>query len=146
MVGSDQIAGLRRQWGASDGDTVVLFASQPGDEMKKLRRNIQRSELLYLRRLIQRIEDGREVGARAIDPASCLLVIRPHPRESDAKYASLLDRCRLRHVESRAGESIVAILAADVIAGMTSIFLAEAEVLDKPVIRLVDPATFYEDR
>ena len=68
---------------------------------------------------------------RATDPASCLLVLRPHPRESDAKYASLLDGCRVRHVESRAGESIVAILAADVIAGMTSMFLTEAEALDK---------------
>ena len=146
LVGRDQIAGLRRQWGASDADTIVLFASQAWEEMRRLGGHIPQSEYDCLARLIRRIEEGRGVGACAIDYASCLLVIRPHPRESDGKFASLLDGCRVRHVESRAGESIVAILAADVIAGMTSIFLAEAEVLDKPVIRLVDPATFYEDR
>jgi hypothetical protein len=132
-----RMAAVRREWGAPEGHLVVLFASEAWDEMKELGRPTPESEFGYLDALIQQIEAGRRFGTVAVDPARCLIVVRPHPRDRQGKYDGYVNGSRtVRLIVSRGSSSADAILAADVVAGMTSMLLKEAELLGKPVVRL----------
>lgn len=114
-VGPERIAALRRHWGANTGERVVLYASDCGREIAAAGRPMAYDEIEGLQRLL-RGKPGR-------------VVIRPHPKDTPGKYQSFAsDTVRVSSEE----DSIAAILAADVVAGMASALLVEATVLQRP--------------
>lgn len=114
-VGPERIASLRRHWDAQPGERVVLFASDCGREIAAAGRAMAYDEIEGLQRLL-RGKPGR-------------VVIRPHPKDTPGKYQSFVsDLVRVSSEE----DSIAAILAADVVAGMASALLVEATVLQRP--------------
>lgn len=114
-VGADRIATLRRHWGAQPGERVVLFASDCGREIAAAGRPMAYDEVEGLERMLRRTS-GR-------------VIIRPHPKDTPGKYQSFVsNRVRVSSEE----DSIAAILAADVVAGMASALLVEATVLERP--------------
>lgn len=127
-------AALRRRWGASGEDAVVLFASQPLASLYGSTpdnpRYLGYCEHSVLEALIRALERIAPRCGRAI-----LLVIRPHPRE---KRADLERHCSssIRVRVEDAGEAREAALAADLVAGMTTVLLLEAALMGCAAVSL----------
>jgi hypothetical protein len=115
--------GLRTAWGAEDGDTVVLFASECGREMAALGQKRLYDEVAMLEAFADELAGAAET----------LVVVRPHPRDEPAKYAAWQGRIAggTRFAVSAEGTPAQAILAADMVVGMDSTMLREAQVLGK---------------
>jgi hypothetical protein len=130
---------LRSAWGAKEGDKVVLFASECIQEMAEAGRPRDYSEFAVLGSLTKSLESGEAVGPVAVRAEDAILVVRPHPRDRDGKYASWRAETgsRLRRVVSAEGAPERAILAADVVVGMDSSLLRDALALGRPVVSLV---------
>jgi hypothetical protein len=116
-------ARLRANWRAEDGDTVYLFASECGREMAEFGQLRLYDEVAMLESFAQEL-----AGA-----AASLVVIRPHPRDKPGKYATWHGKFvgSTRFVVSAAGAPAEAILAADMVVGMDSTMLREAQVLGR---------------
>jgi len=137
-IGRNSDAGpLRRSW-AGEGRTVILFASECASEMRAAGRDSPYDEFLALEALLAAIADNTQLAGRTIDRDNVVVVVRPHPRDRQGKFADLMhehDRANL--IISSDGTPEQAILAADIIAGMDSQLLQEAAALGKPVCRLL---------
>lgn len=118
---------LRTKWGVGDNDLVVLFASQPVREMCDFGKPANFDEFACLTQLFEILNQNQ---------IPSLVVIRPHPRDAPGKYNHLAGDGPPRTIISDEGIPVSAILAADSVAGMTSMLLQEAAVLSRPVIRL----------
>lgn len=127
---------LRNVWGIGDEDCVVLFASECATEMVALGYERFMDEHAVVDRLIATVASGGPLGPYAVDPAATRIVIRPHPRDTAGKYDRYIDDERCGLVVSGAGDPRSAILAADVVVGVSSMLLEEARALGRPVVRL----------
>ncbi|MEE9250892.1 MAG: hypothetical protein V3U93_07165 [Alphaproteobacteria bacterium] len=144
LVKADEIAALRARWSADLGCEVVLFASECTAEMAALGRPSPYSEFETLERLITDIRTHKPIGGRQFSPDRSVLVIRPHPRDSKGKYDAYAASGSPRVVVSRDGTPERAILAADIVVGMDSTLLFQAEVLDRTAVSLVPSSSFAQ--
>ncbi len=132
-------AALRVIWGANEDDRVVLFASECAVEMAALGRPSDYDEMAALRELTERLAEGDFGPLGYGEPARCVLVVRPHPRDHAEKYDEALPALAVsRVIVSNEGSPEEAILAADLVAGMRSTMIDEAVMLERPVLALVD--------
>lgn len=139
MVTADAVARLRRLWGATDDDRVVLFASECRREMVASGRPSPYDEVDLLEKLIAAIAAGEgPTAAHISQPARTLLVVRPHPRDTAGKYDHLDRESQLRVRVSDAGAPEEAARAADLVVGMASTLLLEAHVLGVATLSLID--------
>jgi hypothetical protein len=119
-VSPERIAALRARWGATPGERVLLFASDCGREIVAAGRTMPYDEVEGLQRLL-----AHRGGAR--------VVVRPHPKDRPGKYdAFAAPDVRISGEE----DSIAAILSADLVVGMDSTLLVEAEALGRPAVSL----------
>lgn len=126
---------LRAQWLGGDGDRrVVLFASENVRELVALGKPQVYSEFDCLEILVDALAGRRLVAGVPSDPEA-LVVVRPHPKEAPDKFASYERAGRVR--VSTAGQPAEAILAADLVVGMRSTLLREAEAIGRPAVSLV---------
>lgn len=137
-----EIPGLRRNWGAKDKDVVVVFVSECMREMKRLNlRNLQYDydEVERLQEVLAGIEAGTLPGGASVNASDVLVIVRPHPRDDEGKYDSVISsRKTPPHVKvSKEGDAVLAIAAADLVVGMTSSLLYEAKALGYPVHSLI---------
>ena len=68
-----------------------------------------------------------------------LLIIRPHKREADKNYRSILGKYtdnNLQIIVDRESRSVDLIRASDLVCGMSSMFLIEATILGKPILSI----------
>lgn len=137
---SAAIAELRARWGVNDSDRIILFPSACGREMAVLGRPSPHDELAALDRLIADVAAGRPIGGWTFAPETTVLVVRPHPRDTEGKYDGYLRTNAPRVVVSADGPPAAAILAADVVAGLDSL-LNLAETLGRPAISLANETT-----
>jgi hypothetical protein len=128
---------LRAQWGAGPGDSVILFASECGREMAAQGRPAPYDEVAILGRLIDAIEQGDRIGGIDTATRPTLVVVRPHPRDTDGKFDAVIAGRRARVAVSAAGTAREAVTAADLATGMNSMLLHEAKALGRPVVSLV---------
>jgi len=136
-------AALRATWGASGDDRVVLFVSECVREMAAVAgRPVPFDECACLARLLGDIAAGSIPAYGAVDPGRTLVVVRPHPKDAPGKYTTELAATRVRALHSGAGSPIDALHAADVVVGMESTMLYEAEALRYPVVSLVPDGMF----
>lgn len=146
QVSTDEVAVLRANWGANSEKEIVLFASECTEEMAALKRPSPYSEFETLDQLIADIRTNRSIGGRKFSPDRSVLVIRPHPRDSAGKYDAYAALESPRIVISRDGTPAQAILAADIVVGMDSTLLFEAEVLGRTAVSLVESSSFTRHR
>ncbi len=147
QVSDESIAALRGQWRAVPSDGVILFVSECTSEMAVLRRRSPPySEFETLDSLIAAVRDGAPVGGRRFEPDRTLVVVRPHPRDSDGKYDDYDGATAPRVAVSGEGTSETAILAADLVVGMDSTMLYEAEALGQKAVSLVTVGSFARRR
>jgi hypothetical protein len=133
----EHVAALRRAYGATADDVVVLFASECVREMVQFGFVAPYDEFQVLEELITRLAQGDMPGGGRIDPQLVLLVVRPHPRDLAGKFDAMLSRVtKPRAVVSAAGNPEGALLAADLVVGMCSSLLFEAAELHRPVVSL----------
>jgi hypothetical protein len=133
----DKVRALREAWGAQDSDHVVLFASEPLREMAAEGKQRDIDELAILMELLGRIRVGDFITTNR-GPDSTIVVVRPHPREDDAKFSTLPNDTKPRTLVSRDGSSAQAILAADTIVGISSMMLVEAASIGRPAHSMID--------
>lgn len=134
---------IRQVLGVGQDDLMLLFASQPLAHLLSMRKGLLGElgfdEFTVLKLITQALEDIAKESGRKVR-----MIIRPHPREDPAKFSSL----SAKHFDlavSNACSNWDAAIAADLVAGMNSVLLAEACHLGtivisvQPGLRLPDP-------
>jgi hypothetical protein len=133
---NERIAQLRKSFGAAPNDMIVLFASECVREMERFGYSAPFDEFEVLNELVAALARGELPDGERIDADRVVLVIRPHPRDHRGKYDKFGDISALR-VQVRADVAPEgAILAADLVVGMTSSLLFEAVQLGRRVVSL----------
>jgi len=137
---------LRRQWGADKGDCLILFASDYISEAIKAGYSYDVTEFQYLDCFIEMLENGA-IGKyhKALKPPYRLM-IRPHPKDTPGKYDHYMayQSDKISILQNSQGSSIEAVQAADVVVGMSSSLLHEAEVLGRECVRLMTIYPHYK--
>ncbi len=123
---------LRQQFDVTGADWLLLYASQPpnftdNDESIP-------APWLDRQRTVGALLSALAELARAYGKSATLLV-RPHPRENGEIYRSLTND-KVRIIVSNKGDSRDLALAADVVAGMNTMFLVEAAYLGRPTLSI----------
>lgn len=126
-------APMRSQWGADADTHVILFVSENASEAREMGRVVAFDEFELLERLIAESTDAFRVGQ-----TQAVIVVRPHPRDRAGKYERFCRASDPRVIVSAAGSPVEAISGADLVAGMRSALLDEAQILGRPVRRLLD--------
>jgi hypothetical protein len=127
-------AEVRRAWKVEEDASLVLFASQPISTLcrgaEALLPDPGYDELTVAGLLVSTLE---KISAESRKQMT--LVIRPHPREDAAAF----EQFRSAHVDvrvSREGDVRELIMAADLVAGMSTVLLVEACYLGAVVVSL----------
>jgi len=130
----DRVA-MRRRLGVSHGEKLVIFASEP--QRRDHGSSLGYDEMDALKILLDVLSDMPKPRPR--------LIIKPHPTESPTDL-QLLARayCGVWSVVTDVHPRTL-MLAADVVVGMTSLFLVEAALLGTPAVS-VQPNLVGEDR
>ncbi len=115
-------------WGVRETETVILFVSLVGREMRNTGRSVDFDEVVLLRRLIDSLKNGRFEDSSGPEIDLPRLVVRPHPREDITKFEWLSTAALPFPVLiSAEGAPADAILSADWVVGINCAMLEEAE-------------------
>jgi hypothetical protein len=135
----DDIASLRAAWDAEAGTFVVLFASECVREMTSMGGAFSFDEVVEFESLLRLIAQGKRPGGGTLELDRTVVVIRPHPRDMLGKYDGVIAqyRSQVRVMTSDRGSPDLALLAADIVVGMESSLLYEAEILGRPTLSLI---------
>ena len=133
---SERIGQLRASFGASPSDVVVLFASECVREMTRFGYAAPYDEFEVLSGLVSDLRRGTLPGGNRIAPDRIVLLIRPHPRDQDGKYDAFVQKAAPRICVRVETAVEGAILAADLVTGMSSSLLFEAAQLGRRVVSL----------
>ena len=131
-------ADLRNAWG-SGGRRIILFASECGSEMRLVGRAVPYDEFKALDSLLDAVKRGLPLCGQVFAASDTTIVIRPHPRDRVGKYdqftIAAANGPEIRVSDAGAPEQ--AVLAADLVVGMDSQLLREAEALGRPAFSLL---------
>ena len=134
-----KVRALREKWGAESSDVVLLFVSECLREMRMLGAGDTCYDELYsLESLLSQLLETATLDNQVLDLNHVTLVIRPHPKDTDGKYAPYASNRNMKYNELKVivdndNSAEIAILASDIIVGMDSTMLGEAMALGKPV-------------
>lgn len=132
-LGLKMRARTRCDWGATEDDFVVLYASQPvagyyGDNPEN-KKYLGYTEF-EVAEIIMNCLDELAVSSRPLH-----LIFRPHPKEERGYYESALKKKRrFRATIDRIGNHYESVLGADVVVGISSILLIEAAIMGRVAI------------
>ncbi len=110
----------------------VLFVSQPFIELQEQNLGIGYTEMGALREVVEVLEKlSLEIGE---SPKKLTLIIRPHPRENQEKFAHFLSEKKIS-IQIDSQSSIQELLSSsEIILGMTSMVMFEAAMYQKKVL------------
>lgn len=131
---------VRNAWGVGPDVRIVLFVSENAAEVMKMGRSVDFNEFALLEQLIGDVAARRAVGRLMPEGGEIAIVVRPHPRDMPGKYDGYRRQSGPRVIVSAAGSPVEALVAADLVAGMRSAMLNEAQIFGRPVHRLLDTA------
>ena len=137
-------AALRRRLGVSARAHLIVFASEANARLCGVDASSPRFLGFTERTALEELLGALEALALR-RPVAPHVIVKLHPKESPAEYAWLEGRgCPfpLRCVEDIDPRTLI--LAADLVSGMTSMFLLEAVLLGKPVLSL-QPGRLRDD-
>jgi len=135
---------IREAWQVGGATKVILFASENTAEMAAHGRTAPYDEHAILGALIGDLAQGKTVGGLQTGQDAVTVIIRPHPRDTAGKYDASVSTAVPAVQVSSAGTPLEAILAADLVAGMDSALLFEAQSLGQPALSLVANSKFNE--
>jgi hypothetical protein len=135
---------IRATWHVGDGTKVILFASENTAEMAAHGRTAPYDEHAILGALMADLAQGKTVGGLQTGQDEVTVIIRPHPRDTAGKYDASVSTTVPAVQVSSAGTPLEAILAADLVVGMDSALLFEAQSLGQPALSLVANSKFNE--
>lgn len=138
------VQALRNEWRGEGQETLILFASDYISEAIEAGYSYGVTEFQYLDCLIEMLENGA-IGHFQTDlEPPYRIIIRPHPKDTPGKYDPY-EKYKSEKIiikQSDRGNSLEAVQAVDIVAGMSSSLLHEAEVLGRDTLRLM---TIYPD-
>ncbi|MCA3246902.1 MAG: hypothetical protein ING29_10560 [Azospirillum sp.] len=117
-------AWMRARWGVAPAREVWLYAGVVRREMVALRPTDPDDEVETLRALVARL---------AREGSNAYLVVRPHPRDPEGKYAAGFDPA-IAAIETREGDSFDALAGADVVVSLSEAIVEEARALGKRIV------------
>jgi len=131
---------LRTLWRVKADETVVLFVSENSREMSAAGRLGNYDEFECLDYVIGELsKPGTDLNGRApFALSNATVVIRPHPKDTPGKYAAYAQTKNPRVIISSDGDGTTVVAASDLVVGMQSSLFAEAEVLNVPIVSLID--------
>jgi hypothetical protein len=135
---------IRATWQVGDATKVILFASENTTEMAAHGRTPPYDEYAILGALIEDLAQGKTIGDLHSGQDEVTVIIRPHPRDTAGKYDASVSTAVPAVKISSAGTPLEAILAADLVVGMDSALLFEAQTLGQPALSLVTNSKFNE--
>jgi hypothetical protein len=118
----------------TDEDLVVVFASEPISKTfgEGGLRYWGYNELTILASLVEALND-----AAAEAPRPVTLIVRPHPKEGREHFLEILGRCRgVRWLFDTESLPWTLMNRADLVCGMSSMFLIESAILGRPVLSI----------
>ena len=132
----EAVRDIRSAWNSQPGESIILFASDYISEIGLAGFEDKVSEFECLDYLIDGLE---ELAAASGLSGPFRLVIRMHPKDTPGKYDAYPDKSQLglTIMINNQGLSQDAVRAADLVAGMRSALLREADVFGTPVLRLI---------
>ncbi|MEI6207375.1 MAG: hypothetical protein WCP20_11365 [Desulfuromonadales bacterium] len=131
---SDEMARLNEVYALSDKDFVVVFASEPMTQTygTSAVRHWGYNELTIFEGLVSTLENLARESARRVT-----LIIRPHPKENRDNFLDLVKGCdALQWRIDTDFHPWTLISRADLVCGMSSIFLVEAVILGTPAMSI----------
>jgi hypothetical protein len=143
-IGGDTIVSTRRGWAAADGETIVLFPSEPRREIARAGRVFADYEDDVLERLSLHLAGGEGIPAFPGATGPYLMVVRPHPKDTPGKYDAFAKNCPVPCVIDQTADVVCSILSADVVVGIDSTVMFECQALGRPVYGLVEKSLFIE--
>lgn len=131
---------IRQSLGVAGAGRLILYASQPPtfSEQDDAAPPPWHDRLRTVRVLLEALAGRQDTGVGST------LLIRPHPRESGEIYRGLSHPV-INVVVSGEGDSRELALAADLVAGMNTMFLVEARHLGRPTLSIRLDLPFPED-
>lgn len=143
-LASGAIKRTRHEWGVRDDDVVVLFPSEPRREMALAGRQSDEYEDEGFCALAEYLSQRRRLPGFPNVVSRYTIVVRPHPKDTPGKYHSLVDTCPIHCVIDETAESICSIMSSDVVVGLDSTVLFEADILGRPVYSIAARSFFVE--
>jgi len=116
------------------GDSVVVFASEPLTTTygENVCRYWGYSEISILEALVSSLEI---VAGESEQPV--VLIVRPHPKENSERFFSIINSCRrFRCLLDTVSASRSLMTRADLVCGMSSMFLIESVILKRSVMSI----------
>jgi hypothetical protein len=130
---SNKLSEVKTSWNIGADEMAVVFASEPMTEIWGSQPEFGYTELTIIRNLLEALE----VVAASAGKKICL-VVRPHPREDRVKLEQVVGwaskMVRVVVTDTYSTEEVVC--AADLVCGMSSMFLLESAFLDTPTISI----------
>ncbi|WP_321391717.1 hypothetical protein [Emcibacter sp.] len=130
------VRAIKSTWGCQEGETVILFASDYISEIGLAGFEDKITEFECLDYLINRLANQKMFEGLS---GPFRLVIRLHPKDTPGKYDDYPAKSGpgLKILVSSEGLSQDAVCGADLVAGMRSALLREAEVFGIPALQLI---------
>ena len=134
LISSETIASLRNSLGAGGNDKVVVFVSEP---ISKDYGNAGNTNFLGYdeKTVFSEVEKALDRISSEIQ-GKIIFVVRPHPREAEKSWSGINGKIseNIKYIVDRKSSSILLACSSDLIVGMSSMFLIEAAILEKPIM------------
>lgn len=134
----EKVASIRASLGVANGEALIVFASEPITETYSKGGDCESpcgyTEIAILEHLIKTLEDIAGDGGKKF-----CLVIRPHPWEDTLKFLGIVESLPRRAIKIKVNDnrpSFELISAADVVCGMSSMFLIESVLFRRPTVSI----------
>lgn len=133
-ITSNRLGEIKRKLNLKDDDFIVTFASEPVSIDYANTDYWGFTEKTIFSELLEGVKKISSMLEKRIS-----IIIRPHPREDEDSFNEMIIGLgeRINIVVDRNSSSIELISLSDVVAGMSSMFLIEALILDKPVLSIL---------
>jgi len=115
-------------------DLLVVFASEPMSTTfgEASLRHWGYNEQTILSSLVQALNENAEKASRRVT-----LIVRPHPKERREHFLDILGKCRnIRWIIDTDSLPWILMNRADLVCGMSSMFLIESVILRRPVMSI----------
>lgn len=131
-----EIIKFRESLGVSENNILVTYASEPIDKDYKLidfKDHWGYTEKTILVKIIEALDRVAFESDKKIK-----LVIKLHPRDDEGKYSDIIPECKSISIKIvKNSSSLLLIMSSDLICGISSMFLIESVILNKPVLSVI---------
>lgn len=136
LISSEDILKYKQSKGCSDSDTIIIFATEAITKTylddSKAQQSIGYTDKSIFNEIYKCI---KKLSAKS--NKNIKIIIRPHPKDEINNYIEFISKVEEKNIQiliDKNTDGMIAINAADIICGMSSMFLLESAIIGKPII------------